>query len=87
VPRRNPEAENSRLDREVEGRREGDRFSVDSGRDGSARLDLSGRPERNPGVGRGALAYIGFDVLILWLGLLATDAHPAPDSPSSSWPT
>ena len=39
VSRRNPDAESYRLDREVEGRREGDRFSVDSGRDGAASLD------------------------------------------------
>ena len=39
VPRGKPDAECFRLDREVNGRRKGDRLSVDPGRDGSAGLD------------------------------------------------
>jgi hypothetical protein len=34
ISRRNPDAKSSRVDRDAEGRHEGDRLAVDSGRDG-----------------------------------------------------
>jgi hypothetical protein len=49
VPRSNPDAEGLRVDRETEGRREGDRLSVDAGRDGSTGVDAQRPCSPRPG--------------------------------------
>jgi hypothetical protein len=49
VPWSNPDAESLRVDRETEGRREGDRLSVDSGWDGPTGVDAQRPCAPRPG--------------------------------------